>query len=212
MFEIKQYRCNLGTKQFLWGQLEAAMPDFQQTFSLYPSAHLRPRCINFVSSPHHRQQPCKARSRRCGLASEYQLPRETIMFAQWRHEFSSRSSGMLSVLTDLVGGWFFLRLLPFHQIWVKFVKRVQQLWEGDLQPDWKPASSHKQYSHGKEGWKNRVDYCGGKKQSIKTFLEEGEIKNDSDFLDVLVPEEQQVKRGNEMSYHPSTDRTWKCKE
>lgn len=153
MFEIKQYRFNLATKQFLWGELEAARPDFQQTCSLYPSAHLRPLCINFISSPHHGQQSCKARHSRCGLASEYQLPRETIMFAQWGHEFSSCSSVVLFELTDLVGTWLFLRLLPFNQIWVKFVKKVQKLLQGDLQPDWKPGLPNKQYSCGKTGWK-----------------------------------------------------------
>lgn len=113
VFEIKQYIFNLATKQFLWGELEAARPDSQQTCSLCPSAHLHPHCINFVSFPLHGQHPCKARSGRCGWASEYQLPRETIMFAQSGHEFSSHSSIIMSVLTDLVGAWLFLRILSF---------------------------------------------------------------------------------------------------
>lgn len=52
---------------------------------------------------------------------------------------------------------------------------------------------------------------GGKK-SMKIFLEGGDLQNDSDFLVVLAPEKQQVKTGNETSYHPSTDRTWKYME
>lgn len=115
MFEIKQYRFDLATKQFLWGELEAVRSVLQQTSSLYPSAHLCPRWINSVSSPHHRRQPHKARSGRCGLVTEYQLPREK-MFAQWEHECSSHSAGVTSVLTDLVGTSLFLRLLPFHHI------------------------------------------------------------------------------------------------
>lgn len=47
---------------------------------------------------------------------------------------------------------------------------------------------------------------------MKTFLEGGAIKSYSDFLVVLAPEKQKVKPGNETSYHPFSDGSWKGME
>lgn len=93
MFKIKQYRFNLATKPFLWEDWKQQGLIANRLAPCIP--RLCPYCINFVFSPYHGWQPLKARSSRCRLASEYQLPKETIMFAQWGHEFSSCSSGML---------------------------------------------------------------------------------------------------------------------
>lgn len=181
VFEIKRYRFNWATKQFLWGELEAARADSQQTCSLCPSAHLHPHCINLVSFPLHGQHPCKARSSRCRWASEYQLPRETIMFAQSGHEFSSHSSIIMSVLTDLVRAWLFLRILPFCPS-IKF----EQNSSSGFKSSWRGTCSQSKKQHGhiskvrvkKLDWKTKKLPTVGEKtsQQLKSFCKGMKLK------------------------------------